>query len=252
MVQSTQIDGKVCHTQDKYFTSRSRYLWQIFGGGHCGNIYYADFHTWRERITSVANFFPIPQFARYPRKLDSVNGEVINIYHVINEMTGPVLKQATDSIMAAAGRGDAHEKDRLKGLQPYITHAGINIPRRNDGLIQPSFTYQLDIDYKSNKGIDIAEALDRIIKDKQLIVLLASKSMSGNGIKALLFLKDLLYIRDEWTHEEYKSVYHQVTDLLYKYFLDKHRLAIDTQMKSISQPFYLFHSSNLYINKGLR
>lgn len=251
-MQFTEFESKVRQTQNKSFTSKDSYLWQIYGGGHCRNIYYSDFPTWRERVTSTANVFPLPQFSEYPHKSDAQNGKVVNIFQVIDKMTGPQMKAQTNAIRAAATRGDNVEKDRLKSQQPYITHSGIFIPRRNSGLLQPNFCFQLDIDHSNNKSLDIDRTLERIIKDKQLIVLIASKSVSGKGIKALLFLKDLLHIRDSWTAEEYRSTYHQLTDILHRYFIEQHGVVIDTQMKSISQPFYLFYSENLYINKGLR
>ncbi|HYH15105.1 MAG TPA: BT4734/BF3469 family protein, partial [Flavisolibacter sp.] len=110
------------------------------------------------------------------------------------------------------------------------------------------FTYQLDIDKVSNAD----EILSTIIKDKQLNVLFASKSVSGNGVKAMIFLKELLFLRENWTAEQYRSLYHSATEILRDYFMKEYRVSIDTQMKAISQPFFLYYSPDIFVNKTLQ
>lgn len=204
----------------------------------------------RERICS--GFQYVPTFALYPHKTEAKDGRLINIHEVCDLMRGDDLKRKSIAIKQAADRGDIELKNKLKSQMPYITHSGVFLPRCNAGLIMPGFTYQLDVDNGKNSNLDAGKVLKAIIKDRQLNILFASKSPSGKGIKALLFLKELMCSRDSWTPEEYSSIYHKVTDILERYFLEKHGVYIDTQMKAISQPLYLFYSDDLYINGGLR
>lgn len=238
------------HTQKKYFTDQESYLWQLQGGGYSNNLFIGPLKSLRDRICTGSQY--VPQFAVYPHKTEVKEGRPINILEVADIMISSALRHKCVAIRQAVERGDAELKNKLKSDLPYITHTGIFIPRRNDGLILPAFTYQLDIDHSKNGSIDPDRVLLKIIKDRQLNVLLACKSPSGKGVKALLFLKELLFIRDTWTHEQYRTAYHKVTDILKQYFLQEHSIEIDTQMKSISQPFYLFYSDDLFINKGLR
>ena len=100
---------------------------------------------------------------------------------------------------------------------------------------------------------EIYDAWSEVINDPQLYVLFAAKSMSGNGIKALLFLKDIMFLRDNWPWQNYKATYYQITDLLDRYCRETYGIKeIDTQMKAISQPLYLFHSPELFVHQNLQ
>lgn len=250
MVQYTEIYSSVKNTKEKLFTSQDAYLWQHPGGGYCKFIHYGAFWIFRQRVNS--RFQYIPQFALYPHVHDATSARIVNIFEVIAMMKGEDLKRKSRAIKEAADRGDDALKDRLKERMPYVCHAGIFIPRNNASLLHPNFCYQLDIDKGKNPNMNPDEVLQKLIKDRNLNLLIASKSPSGKGIKGILFLKELLYIRDVWEWEEYRSTYHKATDILERYFLQMHGVKIDTQMKSISQPLYLFYSDDLFINEDLK
>jgi VirE N-terminal domain len=236
------------------FTNSNRYLWAAAEPKFVSPIYYGDIRTARDRFCSFygakhsPHFVPVPQFSLYPHKTNTTDSTVVNLFQVIERMRSPVLKSLCDQIREARQAGDVESKDRLKSRLPYITHTGIFIPRRNEGLRLPGFTYQLDIDKIENAD----DILRMVISDSELTVLFASKSVSGNGVKAMLFLKGLMFIKESWTHEEYKDAYRQAHNILERYFIDVYSVKIDGQMKAISQPFYLFYSPNLFVNKAFK
>jgi|GEM_PF-7090645 len=238
-----QTHRRVRQSNDISFVDRSSYLWIQPGAKNFKNIYSGDFITYKDRLCQ--GFAPVPQFARYDRVKNVAVGKVVNLFQIIKEMQSLDLKERFEEIRKAKQAGNEELKSKLKEQLPYFTHTGIFIPRRNDGLKLPGFTYQLDIDNINNAD----EILQRIIVDPELYVLFASKSVSGNGVKAVLFLKELLFLQDTWHFEEYRKVYHQVTSILSTYFKSKHNVTIDSQMKAISQPFYMFYSPDMYINK---
>jgi len=232
--------------QNRSYASIDRYLWIKERPHYIKYIHSGDVVSLKDRLCSGWQY--LPQFALYSHKTNVKDAIVVNLFDVVKQMQSLELENLGKKIIAANAIGDKLLKAQLKSRLPYITHSGIFIPRRNDGLIIPGFTYGLDID----KILNADEILAEVIVDRQLTVLFACKSVSGNGVKAMLFLKELLYLRDEWYHEEYKVTYHRATDLLSKYFQQTYQVQIDTQMKAISQPFYLFYASNLFIGKSLR
>lgn len=230
-------------TQDVDFTDKSRYLYTAAGVRAFKAMYKTDYAGLRE-IANNPLFQYIPQFARYPKANDVNNATIVNLFHVITEMRSLRLKRISEEIVEAKRTGNDTQRKALKESLPYITHSGIFIPRNNASLILPGFTYQLDIDKIDNAD----EVIKQILKDKHLQVLILSKSASGNGVKGILFLPSLMYVSDVWRHEDYKSAYHQVTDILHDHFQSKYGIPIDTQMKAISQPLFLFYAPNLYVN----
>jgi hypothetical protein len=234
--------------QGRYTAFGNRYLWIQPDAKHLRYIHTGDLISLKDRLCSGS--VCVPTFALYPNAytVDEKSARIVNLFEVVDIMRGDELKTKAAAIKSAAAIGDISEKVRLKKELPYITHTGIFLPRENKGLRLPGFTFQLDIDYPDNPE----RIIEQIINDRQLDVLIASKSVSGKGVKALLFLRPLLYLRDDWTHDQYRTAYHQATDILYAYFLKKYQTKIDTQMKAISQPFFLFSAPNLYINKNFR
>jgi hypothetical protein len=240
----------IVFTQFKGYTNDSCHLYIQTTGRQ---IYATDLNTARERL-GVSSFAYLPQFSRFPGggvKDDGViyhnvtSPTTVNLFQVIDEMRGQKLRAMTERINHYRRIGDNALKNELKAKLPYITHTGTFDPRRKiECLRHPSFTYQLDID----KVADPQGLLAKIVKDEQLDVLFGSVSTSGNGVKCLLFFKDIMFKRDQWTPEEYRDIYHQLTDVLGEYFQQKYGITIDSQMKSICQPFFLFHSSTLFVN----
>jgi hypothetical protein len=239
----------IVFSQDPNFVDTEGYLWTQGPDSYQKNIYSGNLNQARERISSTATFQYLPQFAKYPYSKNVKDGTCVNLLQVIRIMKGNTLKGISQQIKQTQVIGDLTLKAKLKSENlPYITHAGIYIPRRNDGLVLPGFTYQLDIDKIPNPK----EILDKIIVDRELNVLFATVGASGNGVKAMLFLKELMFLQETWTHEQYSKAYHQATDILSQYFNEKYNVKIDTQMKAISQPFFLFHSPDLFVHKNLR
>ncbi|WP_336516599.1 BT4734/BF3469 family protein [Pollutibacter soli] len=236
---------QVSFSQYSGYTKPDSYLWIQPDAKHTRYIFSGSRKVLKQRLNS--GFQYIPQFSLYPHKLNVNDSKTVNITDVIRMMLSAELKEIARQIQEAKELGDLSLKDKLKSQLPYITHSGVFNPRCNKGLKLPGFTYQLDID-----KIDNADAVVKAVtNDKQLDILFACKSVSGNGVKALLLLKPLLYLRDEWTSDEYSRAYHNATAILTKYFLEKHKVKIDGQMKAISQPFFLFYAPDLYINKNL-
>jgi|SRR5450432_501399 len=233
-------------SQEKNFVYPKGYLWTQGPSSYQKYIFGGKLRSVRDRVCSTAPFQYLPQFALYPNKTNTRDFTIVNILEVIRRMKSIELKDRARMIKEAREIGDEAGRTKIKASLPYITHTGIFVPRSNAGLTLPGFTYQLDIDKISNPQ----EILERVIADTELIVLFASISPSGNGVKAMLFLKELMFLRDSWTHEQYSKAYRQVTVILSNYFIEKYGVRIDTQMKAISQPFYLFHSANLHIHKN--
>ena len=235
-------------SQDKSFTNPDGYIWTQGPGSYQKYLFSGNLSSVQDRVCSSTVFQYVPQFALYPRKSNVNDFTIVNLLEVIRIMKSDRLKDKARQIREAREIGDNARKEQLKSSLPYITHSGIFIPRRNAGLTLPGFTYQLDIDKVANPK----EILERIVTDRELIVLFASVSPSGNGVKAMLFLKELMFLRETWTHEQYSAAYRQATDILERYFIDSYGMQIDTQMKAISQPFYLFHSENLHVHKNFK
>lgn len=233
-------------TNNPFYTDATSYLWVNANSVHIKNLYAGTAKVFKDRICCGSQY--IPQFAYYNHALEVNDGRVMNALEVISIMKSEYLKQKKIDIQNAQAIGDFALKATLKKSLPYITHSGVFFPRRNEGLKLPGFTYQLDIDKISNAE----EILSGIIKDKQLNVLFASKSVSGNGVKAMIFLKELLFLRESWTAEQYRSAYHSATEILRNYFAKEYNVAIDTQMKAISQPFFLYYSPDIFVNKSLQ
>src|SRR5689334_23965683 len=193
-------------SQNPFYTSQGRYLWIQPRAVYTKNIYSGSLHAFRDRI--CGGFQYIPQIAFYEKAKEVETGRWVNLIEVIKIIKGDTLKAVCGQIQNARENGDENLRRKLKENNlPYFTHAGVNIPRRNSGLMQPAFTYQLDIDKIKNAD----EILNAVIKDRQLNTLFASKSVSGNGVKALLFLRELAFLRDEWTFEQYRIAYHSTT-----------------------------------------
>lgn len=236
---------EVVHNEKNKCFSPGQYLYIQLDNPH--RILGAQFHVFRNLMKEREVQY-IPQFALYPYSKNTWDGVTIDLIQVIRILKGKSLELITSRIQKAQTIGDLPLKRKLKERNlPYITHSGVFIPRRNSGLVQPGFTYQLDIDKISNAG----EILKNLIADPELEVMIALKSVSGNGVKAILFLRDLLFLRDQWNYEQYSLAYHQVTDILVFHFRKYHGVEIDRQMKAISQPFFLFHSPDLFISKNL-
>jgi hypothetical protein len=221
-----------------------QYFW---GDPEDGNRYSGPLSILKDRIDIGMQV--IPQFALYGNTylVAAEGAHVVDVLKVISIIKGNSLKSICDQIKAARLSRNDILKVKLKATLPYFTHSGIFIPRRNENLILPSFTFQLDID----KLPDPLKILSQIIKDKQLDILFASVSPSGNGVKGLLFLKELMYLRESWDWQQYKTTYYQVTKILSEHFRSDHGVVIDEQMKAISQPFYLFHAPDLYVHPNL-
>jgi VirE N-terminal domain len=235
-------------SQDKSFTYPDGYLWTQGPSSYQKYIFSGNLQSVQDRVCSNAGFQYLPQFALYPKKANVNDFRIVNLLEVIGIMKGDELKYKAMQIREAREVGDEARRTELKDSLPYITHSGIFIPRRNSGLTLPGFTYQLDIDKIPNPQ----EILEKLLADRELIILFATIGASGNGIKALLFLKELMFLREAWTHEQYSKAYHQVTDILETYFKNEYGVKIDTQMKAISQPFYLFHSPDLHVHKNFK
>ena len=245
LIQEDNPYNAVCFSQSKTTTHLERYLW-IEPSDYLKHSNIATLKQIRDMVCPNTDFQYLPQFSLYPNKTNVRDYKIVNLLDVLKMLQGNELKEKARRIREAKEMGDEALKNRIKGTLPCITHTGIFIPRSNAGLKFPAFTYQLDIDKVPNPQ----EILKKIISDKELVVLFASISPSGNGIKGMLFLKDLMLRRESWTHEKYSLAYHQVTDILSEYFFAKHGVRIDPQMKAISQPFYLFHSADLHIHKN--
>lgn len=230
--------------QDQNFTCIDRYLWFNPKAKHIKCLYGSVLNTFRDGLCGGGQY--IPQFSYYPDPFRTNEGKLVNLFQVIQTMKSGKLRELDRQIKEAAAIGDNGRKNQLKAQLPCIAHSGIFLPRNNASLKHPGFTYGLDIDNISNPD----ELLKKIIQDKKLEVLIASKSVSGKGVKAILFLRPLVFLRDEWTPEQYRGTYHQATDILSEYFKDCYGVQIDTQMKAISQPFYLFYAPDLFINKN--
>jgi hypothetical protein len=246
LLDAEVIPATVAIHQDCHFTDPDLYSW-IQPGGYLKYIFSAPLYVLKSRLCSAASFQYIPQFTIFPDMYKTGEGQIRNIISIIRIMRGGKLKEKTESIQSARLAGNTELKRSLKATLPCFPHSGVFIPRENAGLVQPGFTYQLDIDGLSNAS----EVLDKIIADKNLEILFASISPSGNGIKGLLFLRELMFLQDSWTYQEYRNAYHQATTILFDYFQKNHGVNIDRQMKAISQPFYLFHAPKMFIHKNL-
>jgi hypothetical protein len=251
MLQGT---NKTLYSQRPDFTDPEKYLWVSTNPHHNKNIYAGCLDVFKDRLCSgedfdSPHFHPVPQFSIYPNAKNTWSHTVVNIFQVIRLMQSEKLKGISEQIAAARKTGNEELRKRLKNSLPYITHSGIFEPRNNESLKQPGFTYQLDIDGISNPE----EILKKLIKDKQLHVLFASVSVSGNGVKAMLFFKDLIFLSDTWPWPKYREAYHQLTPFLNEYFKENYSVpGIDRQMKAISQPFFLYYAADLFINKTFR
>lgn len=237
-----ELKDNISISKDRHYTNSGKYLWTV--PGERDHIYVGTFSELKERISEVQI---IPQFAYYPDMYNTTAATIVNTTQIIRIMIRNTLKETCNRIRLARLAGDDKLKSQLKASLPCFTHSGIFIPRRNEGLIQPSFTYQLDCD----RLPDPNRILQKIIEDPQLDILFASVSPSGNGLKGLLLLKDIMFLRESWPWENYKEAYHNATDEIERYFKKEYGVQIDTQMKAISQPFFLFHSPNLFIHPNL-
>lgn len=242
-------DSNIQYTQSAEYVNKDRYLF-IQSGKHTRYLFVSDLSTLRSRMCSKGYLY-VPQFSMFSGggiKADGTpwhcveNPKVVNLFDIINVMYSDKLIEHTKNIQHYRKLGDHVTKNRLKAELPYFTPAGIFSRRENKCLVQPSFTFQLDIDHVPNPW----RVLDKIVKDRRLKVLLATTSTSGDGVKALLFLPELMTIDVQWTHELYRDAYHQATEIMADYFDRYYNLSIDTSVKSISQPFYLFGTSILY------
>lgn len=224
--------------------SEHDYCWQNLKAIDPNELISGNLNQFEECLMRSEDILYIPQFSLFSNKYDIRNAKYVNLLDIIELIKSNKLENITNEIRNARACGDHVLKAMLKAKLPYFTHSGIFNPRKNIGFLQPSFTYQLDIDNIENPE----ELLNAIANDNNLNLLFATKSTSGNGIKGLLFLQEMIFIKHSWTMEEYRDAYKQATDILSLHFLEKYKVKIDCQMKAISQPFFLFHDSNIFIN----
>ena len=108
--------------------------------------------------------------------------KLVNIKQIARFMKSDTLQKLTLQIQEATKNGNDKLKTKLKAMLPCITPAGIFSERKIRCFLKPSFCYQLDID-----GVTSTQPIiDEIINDENLNVVLCSRSVSGNGIKAPL------------------------------------------------------------------
>ena len=198
----------------------------------------------RDRLDIIGDIY-LPRFSLFPNAYTIDQGRAVNLLQVAEMMRSDQLADLTDHIRRAAAEGNKRLKNQLKKRLPVITQGGLFLFRRNHGLALPSFVWQLDIDERLQ---DTQRTIDTLLQDVEITVLMASVSPSGTGVKALLWLRDLMFKSAVWQWPQYADAFHDFTALAARHFQQTHGLKIDTQVKAICQPFYLLHSQNLYIH----
>jgi hypothetical protein len=136
---------------------------------------------------------------------------------------------------------DTKKQKALKNKLPYITSSGL-FPYRNDkSLLIDSYTWicPIDVDIDDNNPKIMEQTLQRLVNDE--IVIFVAKSPRGNGIKAFIQMEAGSY---EPT-EQYSIFKNYVYPLLEKRWDCK----LDYRQGVLSQPFYITHDPNIYINE---
>jgi hypothetical protein len=234
-------------SQDPFLTNKERYLWTT-ATPHCKTLHAGSIYQLRDRLRSGSEVAYIPQFSRFPYKYKTTNGVTVNLIEVLTEVTGTKLRLKADAIATAKRRGDIESVTHLKDELPYVTASGIFEPRRNNGLLLPNFCMQLDID----KIQEAPKWVKEISKNRELEILFLTPSPSGNGVKGIIFLREIALMEKVWTPERYEIVFHKAVPLIAEYFKDKYNLVIDQQVKAISQPMYLSHFPTAFIHPTIR
>jgi hypothetical protein len=152
------------------------------------------------------------------------------------------IKSLVEQIRIEKANGNNTKAAELKIQLPYITPYGLFTERNNQSFVEYSYNwiFAVDIDYKDNIGN--GRDMDAIYQDliKLDSVIIAFKSPSGNGLKALVKIQEnSFHIQDHY--EIYKQIF---TPLIER----KLRCKIDQRQGVLSQPFFLTHDSDLYYN----
>jgi len=151
------------------------------------------------------------------------------------------VKSSINSIRKLKSEGKAEEASKLKNELPFIITAGEFTYRNNDSLIESTYSWvcPVDIDEKENPNIDWEKLFSQIIQNPS--VFLCVKSPRGVGLKALVWL----------SHKKYnpQQQYIVFRDSVYPYLEKIWGCKIDIAQGKLSQPFYVTHDENAYINK---
>ena len=137
----------------------------------------------------------------------------------------------------------AKQQDPLKGAKlktklPYITPYGVFTERKNEAIQSYNYITAIDIDKKDNPLTDMGEVFKGLCSIPSCI--LAFKSPSGNGVKALVKVPDNAY-----NQVDHYEVYKQV---IQPYIEKQCGCKIDQRQGVLSQPLFLTHDKNLYYN----
>lgn len=139
---------------------------------------------------------------------------------------------------------DEVKQNKLKNKLPYITTSGIFAYRNDKSILTESYTWlcAIDVDEKDNLNIDFSKLFETLKKDN--IIILASKSPRGKGIKALIQLKKGSYL--------YAKQYDTFRDIVYPALDKRWNCKLDRAQGKLSQPFFLTHDPNLHVNKNYK
>jgi hypothetical protein len=152
------------------------------------------------------------------------------------------IKSLVEQIRINKFKGNNTKAAELKIQLPYITPYGLFTERNNQSFIESSYNwiFAVDIDYKDNtaSGRSMEDIYTDLVKLDSCII--AFKSPSGNGLKALIKIQE-----NAFSIQNHYEVYKQIFTPLIEREL---RCKIDQRQGVLSQPFFLTHDSNLYYN----
>jgi hypothetical protein len=161
----------------------------------------------------------------------------IDFHKLIEIYQSPLVKHITEKIRVA----DEQEKKLLKKQLPFITPYGTFKPSRQQVNIS-HFNKQLlclDIDGLKENEVELIKA----ILIPQQSTLLCAVSPRGKGIKALVFISDLIPL-----HNCYNTLKLNIFEIAEKLELSSFIKNIDFAQFKPTQPWFISFDENLYFN----
>ena len=165
---------------------------------------------------SIASYLNVTNYLQVS-KISAFEGPITNdvphesvelgeVYErIINGSNG--VKETCERIR---GESDVSVKKKLKGGLSYYTFAGEFSKRRNDSIITLSGCTVFDFDKVGNEE-DIRRLMDKLKRDKYFYPLLVFMSPSGDGLKFVTDIRDVMAQVAQW-----HSGTEEVTDVTYK------------------------------------
>ena len=188
----------------------------------------------------------VPRFGHFRGPVSNIRPEPqpLELRQIHALLTGPTLREITERIRTAPA--GSPEQTRLKNTLPYITGAGVFIPKRADVQLT-IFSRCILLDF--DKVPDVTAARAALLADRLLApaLLLLFVSPRGHGLKAV-FAADPgklgtwpapKHYEPSPSHTEAKAVLNDNFNALAPYLADRYGLAPDPAAKSLSQPCFL-------------